>query len=107
MLENNKVYGLLGLSMKAGKISFGTEATIDMINKRKIKLIILSNDASDRTINNFKQKCEENNIPIYIFGDREQLSKAIGKTNKTVLGVKDKNLANAIKKILDGGDVIG
>ena len=32
---------------------------------------------------------------------------AIGKENKTVLGIKDKNLAEAIKKILDGGDVIG
>ena len=32
---------------------------------------------------------------------------AIGKDNKTVIGIKDKNLADAIKKILDGGDVIG
>lgn len=108
MINNeNKVYGLLGLCMKAGKLTFGTEATIDMINKNKIKLIILAGDSSERTIDNFKRKCKENNIPVYIFGDKESISKSIGKSNKTVLGIRDKNLADAIKKILDGGDVIG
>lgn len=105
--KKEKVYGLLGLSMKAGKVVFGTESCIDMINKRKIKLLILAEDSSERTINNFKQKAQDNELPVYIFGNKFELSKAIGKENKTVLGVKDKNLAEAIKKILDGGDVIG
>lgn len=78
-----------------------------MINKRKIKLIILATDSAQRTIDNFKIKCKEYNIPVYIFGDKESISKSIGKTNKTVLGIRDKNLADAIKNILDGGDVIG
>ena len=47
-MENNKIYGLLGLSMKAGKIVFGTESTIDMINKNKVKLIILAKDTAKR-----------------------------------------------------------
>lgn len=108
MINNkNKVYGLIGLSMKAGKLVFGTESCLDMINKRKIKLIILAEDSSERTIDNFKKRCKENNIPVYIFGDKESISKSIGKNNKAVLGIREKNLAEAIKKILDGGDVIG
>ncbi len=106
-MVETKVYGLLGLSMKAGKLTFGTESCLDMIYKKKIKLLILAKDSSRRTINHFKQKAEEYHIPFYIFGNKEELSKTIGKTNKTVLGIKDKNLAEAIKKILDGGDVIG
>ena len=107
MINNkNKVYGLIGLSMKAGKLVFGTESCWDMINKRKIKLIILAEDSSQRTIDNFKKRCKENNIPVYIFGNKESISKSIGKNNKTVLGIKEKNLAEAIKGILDGGDVI-
>lgn len=93
--------------MKAGKIVFGTESTIDMINKNKVKLIILAKDTAQRTKKNFEIKCKEKNVPLYIFGEKDSLSKAIGKNNKTVLGIKDKNLALAIKKILDGGDVIG
>ena len=105
--NENKVYGLLGLCMKAGKISFGTESCIDMLNKRKAKLIILAKDSSERTIENFQIICGLNNIPFYIFGYKEELSKSIGKNNKTVFGIKDKNLADTIKKILNGGDVIG
>lgn len=104
---NNKVYGLLGLTAKAGKIVFGTDSCLEMIEKKKIKLIIVAEDSSERTINNFKEKCKQNNINFYIFGTKDELSKSIGKFNKTVIGVKDKNLAGAIEKILNGGDVIG
>ena len=103
----NKVYGLLGISMKAGKLMFGTDSTMDMISRRKVKLVIVAKDSSERTINHFKEKCGKYDVLFYIFGDKESISKAIGKENKTVIGVKDKNLAEAIKKILDGGDVIG
>lgn len=104
---NNKVYGLLGLTAKAGKIAFGTDSCLEMISKKKVKLIIVAEDSSERTINNFKEMCIQNNIDFYIYGKKEEISKSIGKLNKTVIGVKDKNLAGAIKKILDGGDVIG
>ena len=104
---NNKVYGLLGLTAKAGKIAFGTESCEDLIAKKKLKLVIVAEDSSERTTNNFKEKCKQNNIDFYIFGKKDDLSKAIGKINKAVIGIKDKNLAGAIIKILNGGDVIG
>ena len=104
---NSKVYGLLGLTAKAGKLSFGTDSCLDMIAKRKLKLVIVAEDSAQRTINNFKEKCKQNSIDFYVFGTKENISKSIGKENKAVIGIKDKNLAGAIKKILDGGDVIG
>ena len=103
----NKVYGLLGITAKAGKIAFGTDSCLEMISKHKLKLVIVAEDSSERTIKNFKEKCEQNNIDFYIFGKKDDLSKSIGKVNKTVIGIKDKNLAGAIIKILNGGDVIG
>ena len=105
---NNNIYGLLGITAKAGKIVFGTDSCLDLIIKKKIKLIIVAKDSSERTINVFKEKCQENKIDFYLFGEKEKLSKAIGRTNKTVLGIKDKGLATAVRKmILNGGDVIG
>ena len=101
------MYGLLGLTAKAGKISFGTDSCLEMISKRKVKLIIVAEDSSERTINNFREKCKQNNIDFYVFGKKDEISKSIGKVNKTVIGIKDKNLAGAIIKILNGGDVIG
>ena len=106
-MTNNKIYGLLGLTSKAGKLAFGTDSCLEMIAKRKVKLIIVAEDSSERTINNFREKCKQNNIDFYVFGKKDELSKSIGKVNKTVIGIKDKNLAGAIQKILNGGDVIG
>ena len=46
-------------------------------------------------------------IPIIIDGNIDELSKAIGKVNKAIFAVKDINLANEIKRIYDGGEIIG
>ena len=46
-------------------------------------------------------------ISIIISGKIEELSKAIGKSNKAILGIEDINLSREIQKINNGGDVIG
>ncbi len=64
---NKKILGLLGLATKAGKVVFGTDACIEAINKKKTKLVIVSEDASDRTKSNFEYLCVNCKIPLYIF----------------------------------------
>lgn len=103
----NKIYGLLGIAMKAGKVTFGTESCLENIEKKKIQLILIAEDASERNKRHFEEKCKNYEIPYFVFGDTEHMSKAIGKSNKTVIGIQDKNLAGAIQKVLNGGDVIG
>ena len=104
---NSKVYGLIGLAMRAGKIAFGADAVEDLIKKRKLKLVIVAENSSERTRNNFEFICNKNNIPIIIFGDIENISKFIGKQNKAIIGVKEANIANEICKIVNGGEIIG
>lgn len=67
----------------------------------------MSVDASDRTKDKFQRLCEEYKVPIVEDGKIDELSKAIGKENKAIIAVKDINLANEIKRIYDGGEVIG
>ena len=107
MEKNKDIYGLLGLARRAGKVSFGTESSIDTIERRKAKLVILAKDCSDRTKNNFKRICEANNVQIREAGTIEELSKSIGQVNKAVIVVKDENFANEIIKRIDGGEIIG
>ena len=42
-----------------------------------------------------------------IDGNIEELSRAIGKVNKATLAIKDENMAKQIKKIYNGGEIIG
>ena len=103
MINKLKLSGMLGLAAKAGRISFGQEATKEAILKRKIKLLIIAEDASKRTKTNFLELATEKKIPIYIIMNIEELSKAIGKKNKAVVGLMDFNFSKAIIKIIDGG----
>lgn len=107
MINNQRVLGLLGLCTKAGYICFGTDSCIDLIEKNKIKLIIVADDAADRTKKNFEFLCNKKDIRISIFGNITDISKAIGKTNKAVIGIKNTSLANQIYKIINGGEIIG
>ena len=104
---NNNILGLIGLAMKAGKIAFGADSVEESILKRKVKLVIVSEESSERTKSKFIKLCQNYNIPIIIDGDIDDLSKTIGKSNKAVIGIKDINFANSIQKKYDGGDIIG
>lgn len=104
---DNKILGLIGLAMKAGKISFGADSVEENIVKKKVRLVILSEDSSERTKNKFIEICKKYNIPVIIDGDIETLSRTIGKSNKAIIGIKDINFAESIQKKYSGGDVIG
>lgn len=106
MIDNN-ILGLIGLAMKAGKICFGADSVEENITKQKVKLLILSEDSSERTKNKFIKLCEKYNVPVIIDGDIDTLSKSIGKNNKAIIGIKDINFAESIQKKYNGGDVIG
>ena len=104
---NNNILGLIGLAMKAGKIAFGADSVEESILKRKVRLVIVSEESSERTKSKFIKICQDYNIPIIIDGNIDNLSKAIGKSNKAVIGIKDINFSNSIQKKYDGGDIIG
>ena len=104
---NKKILGLIGLSARARKVSFGADSVEIEIKKKKVFLCIVAEDSSDRTKEKFEKLCEQYNVPIIILGNIDELSKIIGKSNKAILGIEDINLANEIQKINNGGEIIG
>ena len=104
---NNKILGLIGLAARARKVCFGADSVEERINKNKVKMLIVAEDASQRTKDKFNKIAKEKNVPIIIKGDIELLSKTIGKSNKAIIGIEDINLSNEIQKINNGGETIG
>lgn len=103
----NKIYGLLGICAKAGDLVSGTDVTIETVEKKKAKVVIVAKDCSEKTIKNMKFICEKNNVPIYVFGNIEEISKAIGKSNRGIIAIKNENFGKEIIKRICGGDTIG
>ncbi len=102
-----KLCGIIGLATKAGKIVAGTDACLEDIKKGKTKLVIIAKDASDRTKISFCQATQKYNIKMYELLSIEEISKAIGKVNKAVIGIKDIGFSKKIISIIDGGENIG
>lgn len=93
-----EIYGLLGFAARSRNIVFGLEDNLKAISKRKVFLVIVAEDlkTKDKVIRKL-------NSPIaLVFGNVLENSKAIGKENRGIIGIKDKNLATQIrKKILE------
>lgn len=105
-MNNNKLLGLIGIATKAGKISAGSEIVIESIKLKKAKLVIIAQDCSEKTRKNFEFLCNKNDIKLIVCETIESLSNTIGKKNKAVLCVKDKNFADEMVRIY-GGEAIG
>ena len=82
------------------------DAVSDEIKRNKVKLLIVAEDASQKTVSNIKYLAERKKIPIIVIGTIEKNSKAIGKENRAIIGIKDKNISDGIKKIC-GGEAFG
>lgn len=104
MINDKKMLGMLGIATKAGKITFGAEACKDSIMRNKTKLLIIACDASERTKTKFKYLANSKKIPIFEISDIEEISRAIGKKNKAIVGILDVNFSKAIIRIINGGD---
>ena len=106
-MENKKILGLIGLAARTRKICFGADSVEEQIKKKKVYLVIVATDSSDRTKEKFKKLCEENKITIIVYEQIETLSKSIGKSNKAIIGIEEQNIAKEIIKINNGGEIIG
>jgi ribosomal protein L7Ae-like RNA K-turn-binding protein len=102
MTDKERVFGMIGLASRAGKIASGSDAVTGQIRSGNVKLLIITKDISsnslDKILRNITGKDE---IPCYSFGSSEELGDALGKPARTVAAITDKSFADGISAILD------
>ena len=97
----DKILTLLGFASKAGKVIFGTSACVVSIKHKKVSLVILAGDISENSEEKIVRICVNANVPYIKILDRDALSAAVGKSNKTVLGIADNNFSKKILEYID------
>ena len=95
----DKRLGLLSIAEKAGKTVSGSDAVMEEIRKKRAKLVILSEDASQNTRKQFQDKSAYREIPVIFLGNSEELGHALGKPPRVVVCVLDEGLSNSILKV--------
>lgn len=98
--EEKRIYSLLGLATKSRNLVSGEFSTEKAVKEHKAALVIVAGNASDNTKKMFTNMCTYYNVPIYFFGEKDDLGHAMGKEFRASLAVLDKGLAEAIEKQL-------
>lgn len=100
MINNEeKIYSYIGLCMRAGKIVSGDDTTLKELKKGKLHLVIVAEDASDNTKKLFKDKASYRKVDQIFFSTKLQLGLSIGKSPRSVIGIKDKSLSEKILEL--------
>ena len=97
---DDKVLNMLGLASKARKIIAGSDAVMREIKANRAKIVLISNDSSPKTIDNFRKKCYFYKIPCLVKYKTEEISQSIGKFNH-VIAINDPNFSGILLKYLE------
>ncbi|MCI8418539.1 MAG: 50S ribosomal protein L7ae [Lachnospiraceae bacterium] len=99
-LKPNKVLSLIGLATKAGRVVSGEFSTEKAVKAGRASLVLVSEAASENTKKMFRNMCTYYAVPLYFYGEKEELGRATGKEERTSLALLDNGFAKAVEKQL-------
>lgn len=98
MTAKDKALSMIGLTAKAGKVASGEFSTEKAVKAHMAHLVIIAEDASDNTKKLFRDKCSYYNVPMEIFGTKEELGHWIGKKHRASICILDEGFAKSVLK---------
>ena len=101
MINRDKVLSMVGLAMRAGKVTSGELPTEKAVKSHKAVLVLVAGDASENTKKLFKNMCAYYHVPFRIYGTKADLGHAIGKEFRASLALLDQGFAGTILKLVN------
>lgn len=87
---------MLGLCQRAGKAASGDLAAELALKKRQADLLILAEDASERTQQKFLELAGRTGVVCYRVGTRDELGEAIGKAHRAAIVIQSRDFTRGI-----------
>lgn len=91
---------MLGIAAKSGNVVSGEFSTEKAVKTGQAYMVIVSEEASANTNKMFTNMTSFYEVPMYVFGTKEELGRCIGKEFRASLAITDENLANAVESKL-------
>ena len=101
MDNTQKIYGLLGLAKRAGRLISGEKMCKQSILTGEGCFIIIASDSSENTKKNLTDSCKYYDVPYAFFSTQEELGRSIGNYFNAAVSVCDEGFANSIKKLME------
>jgi len=114
--NSRKWQSMLGLACRAGRAAIGREAVLDAIKRRKALVLIIADDASERTAKEFAVLGQKHGIPIIQRENKRSLGLCLGRDAVAIAAVTNKEMAKELRiiaeavgqdKLCSGGDLHG
>jgi len=99
-MNETKLKNLLGLAQRARLLVSGNFQVNEALSFGKVKLLIVTTDASERSFAEYKKISAEKNLPLLRVLTKESLGQCLGKGERTVAAVLDEGFTSSIKKLL-------
>ena len=115
-MNQDRILSMIGLATKAGAVTSGEFSVDKAIKAGKARLVVIADDASDRTKKGFKDSCLYYKVPLIIYKDKETSGHSMGKQCRASLAILDSGFAGSLLKqckglsdskveIIEGGSV--
>ena len=91
---------MLGIAAKSGNVVSGEFSTEKAVKTGHAYLVIVSEEASANTNKMFTNMTDYYEVPMYVFGTKDELGRCIGKEFRASLAITDDNLAKAVEEKL-------
>ena len=96
----DRIYSMLGLAARAGKVKSGMFQTEEAIRDGSACLVIMAEDAGDNSAKTLRDKCSYYEVPLAVYGNSDALGHAIGKENRVCAAVIDSGFSVSIRKLM-------
>ncbi len=98
---DSKVLGYLGFAQKAGKLACGYNTCILEMKKGKVHLLIITSEVGENSRKKLTDVATSRGVSYRLYGRSEEVSKAVGKDEKGIFAIKDKEFAKVIIEQID------
>lgn len=92
----NKFLQFLGLTKRAGKLLEGYNKCEDAVKRRSVYLIILSENASENTVDKFFKYSNKYKVPVLQGYSKEDLGSVLGLDEIKILAISDKKMSERL-----------
>ncbi len=100
-MENDPVLGVLGLSLRAGKLAYGDEQVRVLCEDKKARCVFVAGDAGSGIQKKAAQYAGKAGIPcVTLTQSKNVLGRALGKTDCAVCALSDIGLAASVMRRL-------
>ncbi|HEX3025704.1 MAG TPA: ribosomal L7Ae/L30e/S12e/Gadd45 family protein [Clostridia bacterium] len=96
----DKLFGMLGIARRAGKITFGFDAVVRSVTEGTAFLVLMSQDVAERTERQTIRACDENSVKaMKTKKSMLDIGYAIGRGSTAVLSVTDSSIAAKLEEL--------